>query len=126
MKQIKHQLSSKWFILFLLIIIGGSTGLVANAFLRHPYETGNRTSDSLSTSAFGSTPGIVPTNTTAPANGNTISIQSHLVTPTVIRSPGVTPTNNPNNPTTPPPSTAPSSNNGTTLPPGSALPGDST
>jgi hypothetical protein len=126
MKQIKHQLSSKWLILSLLVIIVGSTVLVANAFLRHPFETGNRTSDSLSTSAFGSTPGIDPTNTTAPTNGNTISIQAHLITPTVMRSPGVTPTNNPNSTTPPPPSTAPSSNNGTTLPPGSALPGDST
>src|SRR6266566_1830482 len=126
MKQIKHQLSPKWLILSLLVIIGGSTVLVANAFLRHPFETGNLTSDSLSTSAFGSTPGIDPTNTTAPTNGNTISIQAHLITPTVMRSPGVTPTNNPNSTPPPPPSTAPSSNNGTTLPPGSALPGDST
>jgi hypothetical protein len=121
MKQNKYKLSSKWLISLLLVIIGGIIVLVANAFLRHPYEMGNRTSDSVSTSAFGSTPGIVSTNTTTVPNGNTISIQAHLATPTVVRSPGVTTANNP----TPPP-TSTGGYPGTTLPPGSALPGDST
>ncbi len=121
MKKITHRLSSKWLVLLLLVIIGGSTVLVANAFLRHPYETGNRTSDSISTSAFGSTPGIEPTKTSTHTNGNTILIQAHLTTPTAVGSPSVTPANNP----TPPPTTT-SGYTGTTLPPGSALPGDST
>src|SRR5271157_4084822 len=121
MKQNKHKLSSKWLIPLLLVIIGGSIVLVANAFLRHPYETGNRTSDSVLSSASGSIPDIVSANTTPTVNSNTFSVQSHPNTPTVARSPSVTPANNPT--LTP---TAPGGNNSATLPPGSALPGDST
>ena len=115
MQRNKHKLSSKWIISLLLIIIGSSIVLVANAFLRHPYETGHRTSDNLSNSASGST------NTTTSANGYSFAVQAHQITPTVVRSPNGTPTRN--STLTP---TTPGINNGATLPPGSALPGDNT
>ncbi len=121
MKQKKHKLVSKWPIPLLLILIGGSVFLLASFFLQKHPEMGNRTSNNLSNAANGSTPGIISTNTTPTVNSNTFSVQSHLNTPTVGRSPNGTPTNNPN--LTP---TTPIVNNGTTLPPGSALPGDST
>ena len=118
MKRKKLKLSSKWLILLLLIIIGSSTVLVANVFLRHPYETGNRITDNLSNSASGSTSGIGPTNTT---NGYSFPVQAHHIIPTVVAAPSVLP--NRNSTFIP---TTPGINTGMTLPPGSALPGDST
>lgn len=121
MKQNQHKLPAKWLIPLLIIIIGSSTILVANAFLRHLYETGNRITASVSNSANASTPGIRSTNNTPTAGSNAFTVQSHLGSPTAGHSPNGTPTNNPNlTPTTPIP------DNGATLPPGSALPGDST
>jgi len=121
MKRNKHKLSSKWLIPMLLIIISSSIVLVANAFLRHPYQNGNQTSDNLSNSARGSTPGIGSTNTTTSTYGYSFPVQAHQITPTVVRSPSGTPIRN--SALTP---TTPGVNTGTTLPPGSALPGDST
>jgi hypothetical protein len=121
MKRNKHKLSSKWLIPMLLIIISSSIVLVANAFLRHPYQTGNQTSDNLANSARGSTPGIGSTNTTTSTYGYSFPVQAHQITPTVVRSPSGTPIRN--SALTP---TTPGVNTGTTLPPGSALPGDST
>ena len=121
MKQNKHKLVSKWPIPLLLILVGGSIFLLASFFLQKHPETGNRTLDSVSNAANGSTPGIISTNTTPTVNSNAFTVQSHLNTPTVGRSSDVTPTINPA--LTP---TTPIVNNGTTLPPGSALPGDST
>jgi hypothetical protein len=120
MKRKKHKLSSKWLIPLLLIIIGSSTVVVANAFLRHPYETGNRVTDNLSNSASGSTPGIESTNTSTSTNGYSFPVQAHHIPATVVASPSVTPNRNATG--TP---TAPGVSNGATLPPGSALPGDS-
>ncbi len=121
MKRKKHKLSSKWLIPLLLLIIGSSTALVANAFLRHPYLTGNRITDNLSNSASGSTPGIGLTNTTTSTNGYSFPVQAHHIPATVVASQRVSPTRN--STLTP---TTPVINNGATLPPGSALPGDST
>jgi hypothetical protein len=121
MKRKKHNLSSKWQILLLLLIIGSSTVLVANAFLRHPYQTGNQTSDNLSISASGSTSSIELTNTTTSTNSYSFQVQAHQIPPTVAASPSVSSTRN--STLTP---TSPGVNNGATLPPGSALPGDST
>jgi len=121
MKRKKHKLSSKWLIPLLLLIIGSSTALVANAFLRHPYETGNRITDNLSNLASASTPGIESTNTTTSTNGYSFPVQAHHIPATVAASSGVSPIRNAT--LTP---TSPRVNNGATLPPGSALPGDST
>jgi hypothetical protein len=121
MKRNKHKLSSKWLIPMLLIIISSSIVLVANAFLRHPYQNGNQTSDNLANSARGSTPGIGSTNKTTSTYGYSFPVQAHQITPTVVRSPSGTPIRN--SALTP---TTPGVNTGTTLPPGSALPGDST
>jgi hypothetical protein len=121
MKRNKHKLSSKWLIPMLLIIISSSIVLVANAFLRHPYQTGNQTSDNLSNSARELFPGIGSTNTTTSTYGYSFPVQAHQITPTVVRSPSGTPTMN--SALTP---TTPGVNTGTILPPGSALPGDST
>ena len=120
MKRNKHKLSSKWLISLLLIIISSSIILIANAFLRHPYEMGNRTSDNLSNSANGSISVIGSTDTTTSANGYSFPVQAHHITPIVVHSSNVTPTGNSTIPTTP------GINSGTTLSPGSALPGDST
>jgi hypothetical protein len=121
MKRNKHKLSSKWLIPMLLIIISSSIVLVANAFLRHPYQNGNQTSDNLANSARGSTPGIGSEHTTTSTYGYSFPVQAHQITPTVVRSPSGTPIGN--SALTP---TTPGVNTGTTLPPGSALPGDST
>ncbi len=121
MKRKKHKLSSKWLIPLLLLIIGSSTALVANAFLRHPYLTGNRITDNLSNSASGSTPGIGLTNTTTSTNGYSFPVQAHRIPATAVASSGVSPIRNAR--LTP---TSSVINNGATLPPGSALPGDST
>ena len=121
MKRKKHKLSSKWLIPLLLLIIGSSTALLANAFLQHPYETGNRITHNLSNSASGSTPGIESTNTTTSTNGYSFPVQAHHIPATVVASTGVSPIRNAT--LTP---TSSGVNNGATLPPGSALPGDST
>jgi hypothetical protein len=119
MKRNKHKISSKWLIPVLLIIVGSSTILGVNAFLRHSYGTGK-----LSNAANSSTQSIGSTNTTISTNGYAFPIQAHQIPPTVGHSPspGVTPTST-SSPLTP---TAPMINIGTTLPPGSPLPGDST
>ncbi len=121
MNRKKHRLSSKWLILLLLLVIGSSTVLVVNAFLRHPNLTGNRITANLSNSANGSTPGIDSTSTTASTNGFSFPVQAHHIPATAGTSPSASPNKNttstPNNPVV---------TNGATLPPGSALPGDST
>jgi hypothetical protein len=124
MKRNKHKISSKWLIPVLLIIVGSSAILVANAFLRHPYGTGK-----LSNAANGSTQAIGSTNTSASTNGYAFPVQAHQIPPPVGRSPsrGVTPIINAAlTPSTQGVNTNHGVNNGTTLPPGSALPGDST
>ena len=121
MKRKNHRLSSKWLLIMLLLVIGSSTFLVANAFLRHSYFMGNRVTDNLPNSANGSTPGIDSTNTTITTNGYSFPIQAHHIPATAVASPSASPTRNSTG--TP---TNPVVNNGATLPPGSALPGDST
>ena len=121
MKRKKRKLSSKWLVLLLLLIIGSSTVLVANAYLRHPFLMRNRIAYDLSNSAHGSTPGINPTSTTSSTTGNSFPIQAHHISPTAGPSPSVSPNKKATGT-----STSPVVNNGTTLPPGSALPGDST
>ena len=122
MKRKKHRLSSKWLILLLLLVIGSSTVLVANAFLRHSYFMGNRVTDNLPNSANGSTPGIDSTNTTTynkwllvPYTGPPYTRHGCCFSRSLPRTRMLQalPTN-------------PVVNNGATLPPGSALPGDST
>jgi hypothetical protein len=121
MNRKKHKLSSKWLILLLLLVIGSSTVLVVNAFLRHSNLTGNRITDNLSNSANGSTPGIDSTKTTTTTNGYSFPIQAHHIPATAVASPSASSTSNATGTTT-----SPVINNGATLPPGSALPGDST
>ena len=121
MKRKKHKLLSKWLILLLLLIIGSSIVLVANAFLRHPYLSGNRITDNLTNSANGSIPGVDSTNTTISTNGYSFSVQAHRKPATAVASPSVSPNKNATGI-----STSPVINNGATLPPGSALSVDTT
>ncbi len=121
MNRKKHKLSSKWLIILLLLIIGSSTLLVASAFLRQSYVIGNRVTDNLPNSANGSTAGINSTKTTTTINGYSFPVQAQHIPATAVASPDASPNKNatgtPNNPAV---------NNGATLPPGSALPGEST
>src|SRR5437868_8754429 len=121
MKRKKHKLLSKWLILLLLLIIGSSIVLVANAFLRHPYLSGNRITDNLTNSANGSIPGVDSTNTTISRNGYSFSVQANRKPATAVASPSVSPNKNATGI-----STSPVINNGATLPPGSALSIDTT
>ena len=122
MNRKKHKLSSKWLILLLLLIIGSSTVLVANAFLRHPNFIGNRVTDNLPNQANRSTPGIDSTNTTTTTNGYSFPIQAHHVPAKAV----VTPSTSSTGTATGTPTSPVVNNNGATLPPGSALPGDGT
>src|SRR6266566_90575 len=119
MKRNKHKLSSKWPIPLLLILIGASIFLLANAFLRHHGETGNSIPDIVSSNI--TTLNVPSSNAPTPANGYTFPVQAHHITSAVVPSPSADPTNKPT--LTP---TTPGVSGGTTLPPGSALPGDST
>src|SRR5215831_1431442 len=94
MKRKKHRSSSKWLILLLLLVIGCSTVLVANAYLRNSYFTGNRAIDNLPNSANRSTPGIVSTNSAAATNGYSFPIQAHHVPATTVASASASPNAN--------------------------------
>jgi hypothetical protein len=121
MKRKKHRLSSKWLVLLLLLVIGSSTVAVVNAFLRHSYPTGNQKTDNFSNSANGLTSRSDSSNTATSTNGYSFPVQAHHIPATSIASPGASPNKNVTSS-----SSSPGVNNGATLPPGSALPGDST
>ncbi len=106
----------KWPVPLFIILIGGSIFLLAGGFLLRHYDTGNHNQDSK------------PLSSPTSFSSYTFSIQAHAITPTTGHSSVSTPTPRPTNRPSQPAPTATTSTgiNYTTLPPGSALPGDST
>ena len=119
MKRKKHGLSSKWLIALLLLVIGSSIALVANAYFRHSYLIGKQGTLNLSHSVNGLTAGTNSTNTTESANGYSLLVPAHHIPATPNTTPGVVQNKNGNGNPTPP-----VINTGATLPPGSSLPSD--
>src|SRR5260221_14162961 len=105
----------RWLVPLFIILIGGSIFSLASGFLLRGYDP--RIQDQ------SIKPASSPTSFSY-----TISIQAHAITPTAGHSSVSTPTPRPTNqPYQPAPTgTTPTGINYTTLPPGSALPGDST
>ena len=104
-----------WLVPLFIILIGGSIFSLASGFLLRHYDPEIQ-NQSIK-------PASSPTSFSY-----TISIQAHAITPKAGHSSGSTPTSKPTNqPSQPAPTgTTPTGINYTTLPPGSALPGDST
>ncbi len=107
-----------WLVPLFIILIGGSIFSLASGFLLRHYDPEIQ-NQSIK-------PASSPTSFSY-----TISIQAHAITPTAghssVSTPTSRPTNQPNQPNQPSPAaTTPTGINYTTLPPGSALPGDST
>ena len=128
MKRKKHALSSKWLVVLLFLVIGSSTALALNAYLRNSSIRSIQGSANLSNSANVSNPGITYTATAITSSGYTLAVQSHHVTataaPTTKAKATVTPGSSQNKTGTGT-STSPVVNIGATLPPGSSLPSDS-
>jgi hypothetical protein len=105
----------RWLVPLFIILIGGSIFSLAGGFLLRHYDPGIQNQSIKSTGS--------PTSFSY-----TISIQAHAITPTAghssVSTPTPRPTNQPSQPS--PAATTPTGINYTTLPPGSALPGDST
>jgi hypothetical protein len=121
MKLNKQKRLSKWPVPLLFILIGGSIFLLVGGFVLHHYINAAQTQD------------ILPANTSSSVSTNAFSIQAHAITPTAGHSHDKTPgkpTKQPSLSSTPGvSSTTPSGsigNNNIALPPGSALPSDST
>lgn len=109
MKLNKQKLSFKGSVPLLFMLISGSILLAAGGFLLNRFG-----------SAF-QTQGILPVNNSYSASNKSLSLQAHAFTPAASYAPGNKSTNRPS--LTP---TTPAGTNYTTLPPGSALPDDST
>ena len=100
----------------LFFLVGGSVVLLAGGFLLRHYDTGNKSQ------------GIVSENGTSSSSSYMLSIHAHDITPTAGHAAANKPTSQASlTPTTPSgPTATPTGNGNITLPPGSALPGDST
>jgi hypothetical protein len=105
----KQKLSIKAPVPLLFILIGGSILLLAGGFLLNRFVVGTQTQK------------IVPVNNSYSVSNKILSLQAHALTPTAGHSAANRPTNQPSLPPT-----TTTGNNYNTLPPGSALPGDST
>ena len=107
----------RWSALLFIILIGGSIFLLGGGFVLRQYGTGNHNQDGK------------PTSSPTSFSSYTFSIQAHVITPTAghssVSTPAPRPTNRPSSQPSPA-ATTPTGNNYTTLPPGSALPSDST
>lgn len=115
MKSNKTKFLIKGSALLLFVLIGGSVLLLAGGFLLLHYEAG------------GQTRGIKPADTSSSiSNSNeTLLIQAHANTPTAGHSPA-TPVNKPTKQPSLTPTSPTTSMGNTILPPGSALPSEST
>src|SRR5260370_1432465 len=102
----------RWLVPLFIILIGGSIFSLASGFLLRGYDPEIQ-NQSIK-------PASSPTSFSY-----TISIQAHAITPKAGHSSGSTPTSKPTNQPAPT-GTTPTGINYTTLPPGRALPGDST